>query len=297
MNARLGAAIAVGTLAVLVAWALVNEDGIGPRGSEPLTAPARLAAFGTPSQPVKVWAIGDGASGSPSSALVAAMVARDAPDRVLYLGDVYESGTAAEFRSRVKGPYARLLDRTLPTPGNHDWGGHRKGYDPFWESVTKRPTPPWYAVRLGGWDVISLNSEAPHDARSAQVRWLEHEIRGPGTCRLAFWHRPRFSGGLHGDQGDVQPLWHALAGRAALVLNGHDHDFQRMRSRDGIVEIVSGAGGKSHYRVDTGHPGIAVSDDVHYGGLRLELRPASARIEFVALGGQVLDRSVVRCRP
>jgi hypothetical protein len=136
---------------------------------------------------------------------------------------------------------------------------------------------------------------SPHAAGSSQLRWLAREAARPGTCRLAFMHRPRFSGGRHGDQPDVAPLWNALRGRAALVVAGHDHDMQRLRPIDGITSFVSGAGGHGRYelRPDARR---AFGDDRTYGALRIDLRPGHARLRFVAAGGRVLDSSAVRCR-
>jgi hypothetical protein len=110
--------------------------------------------------------------------------------------------------------------------------------------VQGRAPPSYYALSLGGWTLLSLNSEEPHGPGSAQLRWLDHRLRrGRGTCRLAFWHRPRYSAGTtHGDQPDVEPLWNTLRGRATLVLNGHEHASQRFRTIEGLTEIVAGAG-------------------------------------------------------
>lgn len=189
-----------------------------------------------PDAPATVWAVGDGADGSAAARAVARRITAGRPDRLLFLGDVYPDGTASDFRDRFATVYGSLARRTAPTPGNHDWPNHDLGYDPYWRSVTGAATPPWYAFRIGGWEVLSLNSEAPHGVASAQLRWLRARLRsGGGTCRLAFWHRPRRSAGRHGDQRDVAPLEDALVGHAALVLGGHDHDLQRLRpaSRDG----------------------------------------------------------------
>ncbi|HVL96419.1 MAG TPA: metallophosphoesterase [Solirubrobacteraceae bacterium] len=245
--------------------------------------------------PLVVWAIGDGADGRAPARELAARIARDRPDRVLYLGDVYEEGTADEFERKVRGPYRPLLERMLPTPGNHEWHSRDEGYDPFWRSVTGAPTPPWYRVRLGAWEALSLNSEAPHQEGSPQLAWLRERLRRPGTCRIAFWHRPRFSAGKHGEDKDLEPLWDAVAGRAAVVLWGHDHNLQRFHPIRGTVAMVSGAGGRELYDVDGTDPRLAFSDDQTYGGVRLVLRPDSADVAFVALDGRVLDRSRVRC--
>jgi hypothetical protein len=247
-----------------------------------------------PDAPAEVWAVGDGASATSASRAVAARIAKARPDRVLYLGDVYEHGTASEFRTNLGGVYKGLVRRMAPTPGNHEWPRHRDGYDPYWRSVTGASTPPWYAFDIGGWTLLSLNSETP--ANAAQLRWLRGRLGSArGACTLAFWHRPRFSAGRHGDQADVEPLWDAVRGRVPLVLSGHDHDLQRLRPVDGTTQMVSGAGGRSRYGVDERDPRLAFADDRHQGALRLRLRPGRARLAFMAVDGTVLDRSSVRC--
>jgi len=225
------------------------------RRSPPPPRPVANRAFRTairPDAPATVWAVGDGADGGAAARAVARRIAAGRPDRVLFLGDVYPDGTASDFRGGFRSVYGSLARRTAPTPGNHDWPNHDVGYDPYWRSVTGAATPPWYAFRVGGWEVLSLNSEAPHGADSAQLRWLRARLRSDtGTCRLAFWHRPLHSAGLHGDQHDVAPLEDALVGHAALVLNGHDHDLQRLRPARGIVSLVVGAGGHGRYGVNS----------------------------------------------
>ena len=88
-----------------------------------------------------------------------------------------------------------------------------------------------------------------------------------------------------------------MRGRARLVLNGHDHDMQRLRAIGGTTEYVSGAGGHDRYVVNEDDPRLAFSTDDAEGALRLRLRPGAARLAFVAADGSVLDRSRVHCRP
>lgn len=266
----------------------------------PPPTPVANQAFRSAADPdaaATVWAVGDGADGSDTARAVARRIAADRPDRILYLGDVYDRGSPEDFRSGYEPVYGSLAPRTAPTPGNHEWPAHRKGYDRYWRSKTGAPTPPWYAFRIGGWTIISLNSEAPHDAGSQQLRWLERNLRRTsGTCTVAFWHRPLQSAGEHGDQDDVAPLWNAVRGRARLVLNGHDHDLQRFKRRDGITQFVAGAGGKSHYDVKSDRR-LAFADDTRDGALRMKLRTGRAELAFVAVDGTVLDRSAATCTP
>jgi predicted phosphodiesterase len=243
-----------------------------------------------------VWAVGDGADGGGRAARVARLIKRAGPDRVLYLGDVYESGTAGEFARNFDSIYSSVAKRIAPTPGNHDWPRHATGYDPYWERKQGRAIPGYYSFQTAGWEILSLNSEIDHDAGSTQVAWLRSNARGRGTCRLAFWHRPRYSAGrVHGDAADLQPFWDVLEGHAAIVLAGHEHDMQRFEPRHGITELVSGAGGHSLYPVHRRRD-LAFANDSAFGALRLRLSPGLARFRFVSVAGRTLDSGKVRCR-
>jgi acid phosphatase type 7 len=287
-----------GVLAIVVLAVVVTGGWFAfARGSAPPPKPVANRAFHglkETGRPIVAWAVGDGAIGAPTAEAVGKLIARDDPDRVLYLGDVYETGTAAEFKAGMTRVFGPVLHRMLPTPGNHEWPNHVTGYDAYWRRLTGHATPPWYAVRIGAWQVLSLNSEAPHDAGSAQVRWLRKRLQGPSTCRIAFWHRPRYSAGTHGDQSDIAPLWNALKGRAALILNGHDHDVQRFKPIAGTIEVVDGAGGRGHYPVSSDRR-LAFSDDHADAALRLTLDGTEARLRVITSRGRTLDRDTVTC--
>jgi hypothetical protein len=243
--------------------------------------------------------VGDGADGSAAGRKVARRIARGHPDWLLYLGDVYEGDTLSQYRRHYGRVYGRLARITAPTPGNHEWPAHRTGYDRYWKRAKGARPPAYYAFSLAGWRILSLNSEVAHGAHSRQVRWLRRELRRRGgSCTLAFWHRPRYSAGtVHGDNPDVEPLWRALEGHARLVLNGHEHDMQRMRPRGGLVELIDGAGGHSLYGLRRGYPGLVFGNSDQFGAIRLELRPGSASAAFVSITGQTLDRTHVGCHP
>lgn len=279
---------------VLIALALVlwrPWDREAPQGPPPTPGP-----FVRSIPPAEVWAVGDAAGGQESADEVAAVIRRAQPDRLLYLGDVYEEGTAEEFERHYDPLYGELAAITAPTPGNHEWSNRELGYYPYWrrvKSVTR--VPDFYSFSIGGWQVISLNSNQPDDPR--QLRWLGRQLRGPGNCRLAFWHRPRFSAGtLYGDDPSVEPLWRAVRGRAALVVVAHEHNMQRFRPIGGTTLLVSGAGGHSRYAMRPADRRVTFADDDHDGALRLRLAPGRADTAFVDRDGRTLDRAGVSCR-
>jgi calcineurin-like phosphoesterase family protein len=247
----------------------------------------------------EVWAVGDGADGSPESDAVARMIARSDPDRLLYLGDVYPTGTAADFATRYEPTYGRLASITAPTVGNHEAANREVGYDPYWRAVHGRTPPSYYSFRIAGWTIISLDSEIDHSPKSPQLRWLRRKVAGPGSCRIAFWHRPRFNAGTTHPGGDssMAAFWSALQGRARLVLNGHEHNMQRQAPAQGIVQLIAGSGGDEQYSLNRSYPGLRFGNDTSAGALRLRLRPRRVRFAFVGVRGRVLDSATRHCRP
>jgi hypothetical protein len=78
-------------------------------------------------------------------------------------------------------------------------------------------------------------------------------------------HKPLFSsGGAHGNDPEIKPLWQALYdANADVVVNGHDHDYERFAPQTpdggsdaarGILEFVAGTGGKNHRAVGPPKP-------------------------------------------
>jgi acid phosphatase type 7 len=99
----------------------------------------------------------------------------------------------------------------------------------------------------------------------------------------------------HGnDNGGANPtgaFWQALyESGAELVLNGHDHDYERFAPQApdgaadagrGIREFVIGTGGKSHYPFTTVTQNSEARDSDAYGVLELTLHPSSYDWRFV----------------
>ena len=70
---------------------------------------------------------------------------------------------------------------------------------------------------------------------SKQGKWLAADlVAHPAFCTMAIWHQPRFSSGdEHGNDPSVGPFWDALhAAGADVIVNGHDHDYERFAPQD-----------------------------------------------------------------
>ena len=136
------------------------------------------------------------------------------------------------------------------------------------------------------------------NAGNPQEQWLKADLAAhPAQCTLAYWHRPRFSSGEHGNQTYMSTIWQDLYNAGAdVVLNGHDHDYERFApqnpsggadSTNGIREFVVGTGGKNHYAFSsTIQPNSQVRNMDTYGVLKLTLHPSGYDWQFVPQAGK-----------
>jgi hypothetical protein len=133
-------------------------------------------------------------------------------------------------------------------------------------------------------------------AGSAQEQWLRADLAANSSvCTLAYWHKPRFSSGQHGNNAGSQALWQALYDyRADVILNGHDHLYERFAPQNpngqadpnGIREFVVGTGGAGLYSFQSIQPNSQVRNNTTYGVLKLTLHSTSYDWQFVPIAGQ-----------
>ncbi len=275
---------------------------------------ASAAARATPSPaPVTLVGAGDIATcGSDADSRTAALLA-SIPGTVFTAGDnAYESGAGQEF-VRCYGPtWGSVRDRTLPAPGNHDYGTPgAAGYLAYFGTAARPHGTTWYSVDLSAWHVIVLDSDCAEvggcDASSPQGRWLAADLatNASARCTLAIWHHPRFSSGQHGDDPRTDPFWRLLAAAGAdVIVNGHDHDYERFAPQSptgtadpahGIMEFVVGTGGAGLRPFATIRGNSLVRDSATHGVLDLTLAPDSFQWRFVPADGTFTDQGSAAC--
>ena len=139
--------------------------------------------------PATVWAVGDAGHDGEREPAVAKLVKDADPDLLLYLGDVYETGTPEEFEVYDK-LWGALAPRTAPVMGNHERPNKAKGYDPYWRSKKGTAPPDRYSFRMAGWELIGLNSEAPSAQIAQTAGWLRKRVARPATAGSCSGTRP-----------------------------------------------------------------------------------------------------------
>ena len=220
------------------------------------------------------------------------------PNLFLYLGDVYERGSPSEFYNYYGSTgYGLFNSITDPTVGNHEYNydGQAGGYTNYWgmNATTKH----YYSFDAGGWHFISLDANTIYNHQqpgSDQYQWLQADLAADtNPCTIAFWHQPLYNTGPEGQATNMQAIWSLLVSHGGvLVLNGHDHDYQRYAPLDwsgqpnanGVVEIIAGSGG--HGIQTTQNPSLQpqpIMSDFNpgdFGALKLSLSAGTAKVEF-----------------
>jgi hypothetical protein len=281
----------------------VNSNQFRPSSGNP---PASGAPF-------VVAAGGDGASGETRALNVSNLIASLNPNLFLYLGDVYEKGSPAEFYNwygTTTTNFGRFRSITNPTVGNHEYlsSSSALGYFDYWNNV-----PNYYSYNAGGWHFISLNSNAAAiglGPTSAQYKWLQQDLAAnAGVCTIAYYHHPLFNIGPQGPATSMTSIWKLLAQYGVdIVLNGHEHSYQRwvpldgngQPSPSGITEFAAGNAGHGLQAFSTSDSRVAYSNSTSptaYGILLLRLNPTSASFSYQNINGSTLDSGVIPCTP
>jgi hypothetical protein len=232
---------------------------------------------------------------------------------VFTAGDnAYFSGTAAEFTNCYDPTWGRHKARTKPSVGNHEYGtAGASGYFGYFGATAGDPDKGYYSYNLGNWHIVALNSMCENvggcERTSPMLTWLKQDLAAnPKKCTLAYFHHPLFSSGTHGNQTKMRPTWDVLyAANADVVINGHDHDYERfapqrpdgtLARRKGIREFVVGTGGAELRPFASTEPNSQVRNADTYGVLKLTLNRGSYNWKFVPVAGDTFtDSGSRRC--
>ncbi len=168
--------------------------------------------------------------------------------------------------------------------------------------------PAYTSRRFGHWRLIALDSNLTGAAQAAQLAWLKQELAGPNmACTLAWWHHPLYSSGGHGSDVRMRAAWGEneaaisewlgllqQAG-AALVLSGHDHDYERFAPQDangqrdeahGLRQFVVGTGGAFPTWFGWRLPNSEARYNRGSGVLRLQLEAHGYAWEFLTVDNE-----------
>jgi len=281
---RLTVGVAIGATLAITTVALVTG---GPAGAQ--------------TGQTVVFALGDGADNGAASVALANYVKAQNPNRFFYLGDVYETGTAAEFSSKYEPMYGSMASKTDPVIGNHEYANRATGYYAYWrnkrgwtETQAKHRS---YVDAASGWQIIAYSSETD---MAAEGTWVAGEVakRG-GTCRIVMAHKGRHvvPDSSHNDNTNQESVWSKIVNKTAINLVGHNHIYGRLAPISGVNVFVSGAGGHGLRSLGSQHHTVAKSKTGVATVTRLVLRAGAADFKQVDRYGTVYDSGTIGCTP
>jgi acid phosphatase type 7 len=240
---------------------------------------------------------------------------------IFTLGDEqYECGAANAFEGSYDKTWGKYKAITHPAVGDHEYGTTKLGcpkgtaardYFAYFGAAAGPPSEGYYSFDLAGWHIVVLNANCDEiggcGTGSPEEQWLAADLAAhPALCTAAYWHEPRFSSALAGDDTQVDAFWRDLyAAHAEVVLNGHAHVYERyapqtpdaVAAPDGITEFVVGVGGRSFSVFQPQLEPLSVSREADtYGLLALTLRKSSYSYQFVPEQGKTYaDAGTVAC--
>ena len=255
--------------------------------------------------------VADGYDLNLSGAMATAALLDAIPGTVFVLGDyAYDNSRDQEFERAFDPAWGRFRSRMIPVVGNHEYYTFDAGsYFNYFGPAAGDPTKGYYSLDLGAWHIIVLNSECDRISGGCAVGspeevWLKNDLAAhTQPCTLAMWHEPYYtSSSTVSPATYMQPIWQDLYdANADLILNAHAHNYERFAPQDpngnldagrGIIEIVSGTGGISHFAFNaTPAANSLVRNNTAFGVVKLTLHSTSFDWQFVPIAGQTFTDS------
>ena len=223
-----------------------------------------------------------------------------------------ENGTLYEYQNCFGPSWGQFLPDMRVVPGNHDY--YSDPLENFWiyfDGLAGEPGKGWYSFEHGDWHIVMLNSNCGFvgcGPSSEQLAWLQEDLtQNDSTCSLAIWHHPRFNSGIAGNADWLYTFWDVLYENGAdVVVNGHDHHYERMAKinpggeldpDDGIRSFIVGTGGVSYYGIDQIQPFSEVRITNHFGIIQFTLMEDRYTWRFINVEGEVMDQGEDTCSP
>ena len=240
------------------------------------------------------------------------VVVNQMPDAALILGDLCHTPSANCLNNYYAPSWGRLFSISHPITGNHEYlvTGAIYYFD-YWNGIGIADGPAgnrsqdYYSYDIGSWHIIALNSQCSQvggcNAGSLQYTWLQQDLQNHrNNCTLAYYHIPVFSSGGRSNSNMKQIYTLLYNNNVEVVLNGHDHIYERFAPQDpnglanalhGIREFIVGTGGANHTSIAAVQPNSEVRNVDTFGALKFTLHPDRYDWQFMPIPGKTFTDS------
>jgi hypothetical protein len=210
---------------------------------------------------------------------------------VVMMGDnIYGSERPQDFVKKFETPYKALLDQGVKfyaSLGNHD-SREQRFYKHF-----NMDGKLYYSFKAPKEDVRFFALESTY-MDPDQVKWIDDELgKSNEKWKIVFFHHPLYSSaGRHGSQVKLREVLEPIfiKRNVSLVLNGHDHVYERIKPQHGIYYFVEGSSGqlrKGDLRDNS--PLTAAGEDRQQSFMLMEIDGDVLTFNTIGLNGKVID--------
>jgi acid phosphatase len=138
-----------------------------------------------------------------------------------------------------------------------------------------------------------LNSEIKDGKVAQQAAWLDRELKqSTAVWKFVFMHEPLYTvRGPHGPDVSLRAAIHdsLKQNHVQFILSGHNHFYARMKPVDGMVQLISGGGGRPLASPKNDHCAETTAGKYHFLGV--EVLPDKVHFEAIDQEGGVIDET------
>ena len=222
------------------------------------------------------------------------------PEKFLHLGDFqYQNAGAngATDKTGYEAAFAGLHSKTIPVYGStHDTCDGSGSWECYPVSFMNANGAPevrgkltdhqWgYSVDIGNWHVVVFNYKT---AEGGSVASVTADLDAhPSQCLLAIDHAPVIgSPSSEHSTNEASAFKTTLVNHGVdLILNGHQHFYERNLDQAGFTDITNGEGGIGHYSRTSTASTAQAYDASSFGPLKVVLSANGWATDFVPNAG------------
>jgi acid phosphatase type 7 len=272
------------------------------RGKERVSDDFEFRATPRDASTFRFAVMGDFGAGTKGQMQVAKLLEKSPAELVLLTGDlIYGRGEEEHYDKRFFEPYRRSLRRMTfwPALGNHDVGTKDGAallaiFDVPMNGPAGLQPGRNYSFDYGNAHIVSIDSNA--SARVLQDvigPWMERDLKASRQpWKFVFFHHPPYSSAAHGENTKTKNTLVPIFQRAGvdIVFCGHDHSYERTKSMEGVIYVVSGNGGQRLYEHKNPHDYTAKFYNAKHGLTEVEIEGGKLVLRHVNVDGEEIDR-------
>lgn len=303
-------------------YTVANDRGL--LGSTVVAGPYETKPPPTRGTPFRFVAFGDSGNGSNTQIEFARRIAAAMPDVIIHVGDlVYPAGAGETYGTHFYEPNAEMIRHApfMPSLGNHDVATDQ-GRPLLAQFVFPENGPKgieqgrcyWFDygdarfVALDSNLVAAAGALTMEDLKTVVAPWVRRVLTDcDARWKFVYYHHPFYTGSQHSADG-VAFMKEAFLDvfeevGVDVVFCGHNHLYERtaplrrdeiVPDGEGIVYIVTGAGGVSKYpELLPNPPYIRYYNDQVFSFTQVDLSADRLELKQISEHGEVIDEYVI----